>query len=51
MGASEVEQAMSSHLRSNGTTQAAKVDSLIPSAIFHSFLSTTPPQPNLPHEW
>jgi hypothetical protein len=28
---------MNSHLQSNGATQTAKVDTLIPSAIFHSF--------------
>jgi hypothetical protein len=32
-----VQQAMNSHLQSNGATQAAKVDNLMPSAIFHSF--------------
>jgi hypothetical protein len=36
---SGVQQAMNSHLQSNGATQAAKVDNLMPSAIFHSFLS------------
>jgi hypothetical protein len=36
---SEVKLAMGSRLQSNGTTQAAKVDTLIPSAIFHSFLT------------
>jgi hypothetical protein len=34
---SGVQQAMNSHLQSNGATQAAKVDNLMPSAIFHSF--------------
>jgi hypothetical protein len=34
---SEVELAMGSRLQSNRATNAAKVDTLIPSAIFHSF--------------
>ena len=40
---SGVQQAMNSHLQSNGATQAAKVDNLMPSAIFHSFLSPIMP--------
>ena len=34
-----VQPAVNSHLKSKGATRAAKVDTLIPSPIFHSFLS------------
>jgi hypothetical protein len=40
---SGVQQAMNSHLQSNGATQAAKVDNLMPSAIFHSFQTDMTP--------
>jgi hypothetical protein len=42
LGPSGEELAMGSRLQSNGITPAAKVDTLIPAVIFHSFLSCIP---------
>jgi hypothetical protein len=39
LGPSGEELAMGSRLQSNGITPAAKVDTLIPAVIFHSFLT------------